>query len=301
MSATQGLLELNRALVFASRAHANQRRKGAAQEPYINHLIEVMDLVGRATDARDTGVMIAALMHDALEDTHVTAEELTLAFGARVTGIVQECSDDMSLSKTERRRHRIMTMPHKSAEARMVKMADAISNIRAMVISAPAGWTSQWKLHYLDGCRQMVDAGRGANPILEAIFDQTAEDAESAIEAGSGMAIDGVPEALHELQNSIGQPVHKVYMANTSARELTAADLERMGELIAARFPSGTIEKGHAVYDGRMREVYMAYIRTDSPSAIVAFAQQVCIDFQQSFAGIEVGGRYIRIYADDTG
>ena len=294
------ITELSRALVFASRAHTNQRRKGAAQEPYINHLIEVMDLVGRTTDAADVELMIAALMHDVLEDTPVTPAELTDAFGARVTAIVQECSDDMTLPKPERRAHRIASMPGKSPEARMVKTADVISNIRAMVISAPAGWTAEWKLHYLDGCRQLITAGRGVNPALEAVFDQTHDDALAAIREGRQMSIDGVPEALHELQNTIGQPVHKVYMANTQARPLTDEDLDKLGRMIAARFPSGTIEKGHAVYDGRMREIFMTYIRTDSSSAIVAFAQQLCVDFGQTFAGIEVGGRYIRIYADDT-
>ncbi|WP_172330218.1 HD domain-containing protein [Mangrovicoccus sp. HB161399] len=301
MTETAGILELSRALVFASRAHANQRRKGAAQEPYVNHLIEVMELVARATDGGDVELMIAALMHDVLEDTPVTAAELTAAFGARVTRIVEDCSDDMSLPKSERREHRIASMPGKPADSRMVKMADVISNIRAVVISAPAGWTADRKLQYLADCRRLVEAGKGASARLEEIFRQTAADAEDAIRKGSGMAIDGVPEAVHELENTIGQPVHKVYMANTSARKLTDEDLEHLGRLIASQFPSGTIEKGHAVYDGRMREVFMAYIRTDSPSAIVAFAQRVCLEFQQSFAGIEVGGRYIRVYADDTG
>ncbi|WP_108260728.1 HD domain-containing protein [Mangrovicoccus ximenensis] len=301
MTQTAGTLDLSRALVFASRAHANQRRKGAAQEPYVNHLIEVMDLVARTTDAADVELMIAALMHDVLEDTPVTAAELAAAFGARVARIVRDCSDDMSLPKSQRRENRIAAMPGKPADSRMVKMADVISNIRAVVVSAPAGWTADRKLQYLADCRRLIAAGKGANARLEEIFEQTAADAEEAIRKGSGMAIDGVPEAVHELENTIGQPVHKVYMANTSARKLTDGDLEHLGRLIASQFPSGTIEKGHAVYDNRMREVFMAYIRTDSPSAIVSFAQRVCLEFQQSFAGIEVGGRYIRVYADDTG
>ncbi|MBE3639651.1 HD domain-containing protein [Mangrovicoccus algicola] len=301
MTETAGLLDLSRALVFASRAHANQRRKGAAQEPYVNHLIEVMDLVARTTDAADVDLMVAALMHDVLEDTPVTPAELSAAFGARVTRIVGECSDDMSLPKAARRAERLASMPGKSREARIVKTADVISNIRAVVLSAPAGWTAERKLAYLADCRALVAAGAEPNAHLQAIFERTAADAEAAIRKGGSLAIDGVPEAVHELENTIGQPVHKVYMANTSARPLTEEDLQHLGRLIASQFPSGTIEKGHAVYDGRMREVFLAYIRTDSPSAIVSFAQRVCLEFEQSFAGIEVGGRYIRVYADDTG
>lgn len=293
--------ELTRALAFAAEAHANQRRKGAAQEPYINHLIEVMDLVARATGGDDIDTMIAAVLHDVVEDTDITRADLAAAFGETVAQIVVENSDDMTLPKAERRRQRIAGMPHKSPQARMVKTADVISNVRAIVVSAPAGWGIDRKLGYLDGCRQLIDAGRGANLTLEAMFDDTAACAERAIREGTGMDADGHHMAVRQLENAIGQPVHMVYMANTNNRTLTRADVEKLADLIKRTFPSGTIERIDGVYEGVLREILVAHIRTDSTSAIVAFAQALCLEFDQRFVGIEVGGRYIRIYSDDTG
>lgn len=170
-----------------------------------------------------------------------------------------------------------------------------------MVVSAPAGWGPDRKLGYLDGCRQLIDASRGTNAALEAIFDETAAEAERAIRENDEIDVEGHHLAMRALENAIGQPVHLVYLANTEARALTRADVEKMAVLIKRTFPSGTIDRAEAVFEGMLREVLIARIRTDSSSAIVAFAQALCLEFQQRFVGIEVEGRYIRIYADDTG
>lgn len=129
------LRRLTKALLFAAEAHRNQRRKGAAQEPYLNHLIEVLDLVVQATDGTDMDMVLAALLHDVVEDTSTTYEDIVANFGEHVAQIVHENSDDMSLPKDERRRARIAAMPLKSREAKIVKMADVISNLRAIAVS----------------------------------------------------------------------------------------------------------------------------------------------------------------------
>lgn len=294
------ITELTRALSFAAEAHANQRRKGAAQEPYINHLIEVLDLVARATDGADTELLIAALLHDVIEDTALGADDITSAFGPRVTSIVTENSDDMSLPKDERRRHRIAAMAHKSAPARIVKMADVISNLRAVVVSPPAGWSSDRKLGYLDGCRQLIDAGRGANPVLERLFDQTARDAECAIRDQSAFEVEGHAVAVRHLENAVGQPVHLIYLPNTGCRPLTEVDLDTFCHTLARTFPSVTVQQAEAIFEGRRRSILLARIRTDSTDAIVAAGQRLCLEFDQRFIGVEVDGRYVRIYADDT-
>ncbi|MBL9059951.1 MAG: bifunctional (p)ppGpp synthetase/guanosine-3',5'-bis(diphosphate) 3'-pyrophosphohydrolase [Mangrovicoccus sp.] len=292
--------ELTRALVFAAEAHANQRRKGAAQEPYVNHLIEVLDLVARATAGHDMDVMLAALLHDAIEDTGVTADALAEGFGPAVAAMVLENSDDMSLPKEERKRHRIAAMARKSYGARLVKTADVISNIRAVVLSAPAGWGPERKLAYLDDCRHLIDAGRGTSAMLETIFDETAAEAERAIRDGGPMTVEGHLAAVHELEAAIGQPVHLVYLANTGCREITRDDVEKLAALAQRSFPSCTIERADAVYEGRLRPILTARIRSDSSAAVVAFAQQLCVAFGERFVGIEVAGRYIRVYSDDT-
>ncbi|MDJ0951930.1 MAG: HD domain-containing protein [Alphaproteobacteria bacterium] len=288
---------LTRALSFAAEAHANQRRKGAAQEPYLNHLVEVLDLVAQATGGDDVDLLIASLLHDVVEDTSVTEDELTEAFGARVAEIVQANSDDMSLPKDQRRRKRIADMPHKSPDARIVKTADVISNIRAIVTSPPAGWTADRKLGYLEGCRQLIDAGRGANAALERVFDQTVADAERAIRGEA----EGGPSAARQLDEVIGQPVHMVYLANTECREIEDSDIDKLCTLAARTFPSVTVQEADAIYEGRRRPILIARIRTHSTDSVVELAQRLCLAFDQRFVGVEVGGRYIRIYSDDTG
>jgi (p)ppGpp synthase/HD superfamily hydrolase len=111
------LRRLTKALVFAAQAHRNQRRKGAAQEPYLNHLIEVLDLVVQTTDGIDTDVLIAAVLHDVVEDTPTSYDGVAKNFGERVAKIVRENSDDMSLPKAAWRRARIAGMQLKSREA----------------------------------------------------------------------------------------------------------------------------------------------------------------------------------------
>jgi len=148
---------LTKAFAFAAEAHRNHRRKGASQEPYINHLIEVVDLVA-SVEGGDMDVLIAALLHDVLEDTRSGYDELAAAFGERVARIVQEDSDDMTLPKPERRRARLAGISKKSREARLVKFADIISNLRAIAVSPPAGWSNDRRLGYLGSCRNLVDA-----------------------------------------------------------------------------------------------------------------------------------------------
>jgi len=294
------LSRLTKALVFAAEAHRNQRRKGAAQEPYLNHLIEVLDLVVQATGDSDLDMVIAALLHDVIEDTATTYEDVARIFGQRVAEIVRENSDDMSLPKAERRRARITAMALKSREARIVKMADVISNLRAIAVSPPAGWSAERKLGYLEGCRQLVNAGRGTEASIERVFDETAADVERTISDDAPLSIDGRDVVARQLDSQIGQPVHLVYLLNTEGRALEAADVDRLCELIGQRFPAATVQPAEAVYERGRRSILMARIRTDSTDAVVDLAQRLCVVFRQRFVGIEVDGRYIRIYADDT-
>jgi hypothetical protein len=294
------LRRLTKALLFAAEAHRNQRRKGAAQEPYINHLVEVLDLVVQATDGSDLDVVIAALLHDVVEDTSVSYDDLAANFGERVAMIVRENSDDMSLSKAERRRTRIAAMPRKSREARIVKIADVISNLRAVAISPPAGWSAERKLGYLEGCRQLVDAARGTDASIERIFHQTAADVERTVREEAPFSIEGREMAARHLENAIGQAVHLVYLLNTENAALGESDVDRLCELIGRCFPSATVQPAEALYEGKRRSILMARIRTDGTDTVIELAQRLCIAFNQRFVGIEVGGRYIRVYGDDT-
>jgi hypothetical protein len=290
---------LTKALAFAAEAHRNHRRKGASQEPYINHLIEVLDLVASVED-RDVDVLIAALLHDVLEDTRTGYDELVATFGERVARIVQENSDDMTLPKPERRRVRLAGINKKSREARLVKFADIISNLRAIAVSPPAGWSNDRRLGYLNSCRNLVDAGRGSNAETEHIFDDTAEVVEQTIRTEGLGDIDGRVSARRELEAAIGQSVHLVYVPNMRCRPLGEGDIDLFCQTIARTFPSATVQIAEGIHENRRRSMLIGRIRTDSSDAVVDLAQRLCIAFDEPFVGIEVDGRYIRIYGDDT-
>jgi len=160
------------AATFASDKHSAQRRKGAAAEPYINHLLEVAQLVSTAIPELDVELVIAALLHDTIEDAGVTKEELTEQFGAEVSHLVFELTDDKSLPKQERKRLQIANAPKKSVRAQTIKLADKISNLRAIRSSPPVDWTEQRKAEYFEWAKQVVDGLSAPNHALKEEFDR---------------------------------------------------------------------------------------------------------------------------------
>ena len=158
---------------FAAEKHADQRRKGDAAEPYVNHLIEVADLVASALDEPDTGLVIAALLHDSIEDAGVTSEDLALRFGADVADLVGEVTDDKSLPQQERKRLQVENAPKKSVRAQTIKLADKISNLRSILTSPPADWDFERKREYFGWAKRVVDGLTAPNPTLKAEFENT--------------------------------------------------------------------------------------------------------------------------------
>lgn len=175
------LILVTAAADFAARAHVAQHRKGLAQEPYVNHLAEVADLVARATDGADAELIAAAYLHDTLEDTPTTFEDLADRFGAAVAGLVAEVTDDKSLPKAERKRLQIESAPHKSPRARLIKIADKTSNLRALVTTPPAGWDRARLLDYVDWAEAVVSRLRGHNARLDSAFAIARDEAREAI------------------------------------------------------------------------------------------------------------------------
>ena len=121
----------------------------------------------------NTDLVIAALLHDTIEDAGVTEEELAERFGADVAHLVAEITDDKSLPKQERKRLQIVNAPKKSVRAQTIKLADKISNLRAILSSPPIEWTDQRKTEYFDWARQVVDGLSAPNPVLKAEFEKT--------------------------------------------------------------------------------------------------------------------------------
>ena len=157
---------------FAAEKHSGQRRKGATAEPYINHPLEVAELVSGALAVPDTNLVIAALLHDTIEDAGVTKEELAQAFGADVAELVAELTDDKSLPRAERKRLQVVNAPKKSVRAAVVKIADKMSNLRGILSSPPTDWSVQRRREYFDWARQVVDALTLPNQKLKAEFDR---------------------------------------------------------------------------------------------------------------------------------
>ena len=165
--------KLTKALLFAAKKHTDQRRKGERGEPYVNHLAEVADLLALHTGGADTDLICAGLLHDTIEDTNTKYDELAREFGENVADIVQECRDDKSLPKQERKRLQAENAPHKSDSAKMVKMADKISNLRSILDSPPPDWGLERKQEYFNWAKSVVDGCRGVNQGLEDEFDRT--------------------------------------------------------------------------------------------------------------------------------
>lgn len=158
---------------FAAEKHAYQKRKGAAAEPYVNHVIEVAQLVAESSDELDANMVMAALLHDTIEDTPTTREELDAAFGSDVASLVVEMTDDKSLPKDIRKELQIKDAPHKTPRAQVIKLADKISNQRSLLTSPPADWSEARRRAYIEWCRRVVDALSAPNPVLKAEFDRT--------------------------------------------------------------------------------------------------------------------------------
>jgi (p)ppGpp synthase/HD superfamily hydrolase len=165
----------------AARWHVNQRRKGLAQEPYVNHLLEVASLVTQATGGNDPNVVIAALLHDAVEDQGVTPETIASDFGRRVADIVMEVTDDESLAKDVRKRMQVENASKKSHAAKLIKLADKTSNVRAAANSPAPDWSVERRLEYVEWAKQVVAGLRGTSPWLEQQFDDAAERAVRSV------------------------------------------------------------------------------------------------------------------------
>jgi GTP diphosphokinase / guanosine-3',5'-bis(diphosphate) 3'-diphosphatase len=159
-----------RAAAFAAEKHRSGRRKDEDASPYINHPITAAYILVRA-GIEDPAVLASALLHDTVEDTLTTVDELEVVFGYEIANIVAECTDDKSLPKLERKQAQIDHAPKLSHKAKLVKLADKIANVNDINGAPPAGWSLERKREYFDWAKRVVDGMRGAHAGLEALFD----------------------------------------------------------------------------------------------------------------------------------
>lgn len=169
-------LELLKALRFAAIRHIPQHRKGPGEIPYINHPIEVAELLSRVAAVDDLVVLQAALLHDTVEDTETTGEEIESIFGAEVRGVVEEVTDDKSLPKGERKRLQVEHAPHLSPRAKLVKLADKTSNVRESVENPPSDWSVERQRDYILWAKQVVTELGDVNTELRQMFERAADE-----------------------------------------------------------------------------------------------------------------------------
>jgi len=160
------------ALHFAADKHRDQRRKDEEASPYINHPIEVAELLARVGGVKDLVTLQGAILHDTIEDTNTTGDELEAAFGKDVREVVEEVTDDTTLVKADRKRFQIEHAPHLSERAKHIKLADKIANVRCVMEAPPAKWPLSRRKEYLDWTEQVIAGVRGSNPALEKYYDE---------------------------------------------------------------------------------------------------------------------------------
>lgn len=158
------------AVAFAADKHRNQRRKDPEASPYINHPIALAHLLASA-GVDDVDVLRGAVLHDTIEDTDTSADELLQHFGATVASYVVEVTDDKSLPKAERKRLQIEHAPHLSMGAKLIKLADKTCNLRDVATRPPLDWPLSRRQEYFDWAKRVVDGIRGTDVNLEAAFD----------------------------------------------------------------------------------------------------------------------------------
>ncbi|MDR0587467.1 MAG: HD domain-containing protein [Burkholderiales bacterium] len=171
INGNEGTALILKAALFAAGKHKNQRRKGIDAEPYINHPLALATLLANEGGVTNVNVLCAALLHDTIEDTKTTPEELQELFGDAITAIVLEVTDDKSLTKKERKQMQIEHAKHASAEAKLVKLADKICNLNDILVSPPAHWPLERIREYFDWSNLVVAGVRHVHPGLAERFD----------------------------------------------------------------------------------------------------------------------------------
>jgi guanosine-3',5'-bis(diphosphate) 3'-pyrophosphohydrolase len=171
---------VSKAAEFAARRHTGETRKARPEEPYINHLAEVASILAEVTDGSDAELVAAGWLHDTVEDELATRAELAAQFGNRVAALVDEVTDDMSLPQAQRRQKQVVDAPHKSPDAKLIKIADKISNICARIHTHPNPEQRNDLAAYTIWAEDVVAGCRGVNARLDAKFDETVRAAKSA-------------------------------------------------------------------------------------------------------------------------
>ncbi|MFH4977081.1 hypothetical protein AB6A40_003790 [Gnathostoma spinigerum] len=168
------IAQVIKAADLAARRHRNQRRGDPNQTPYVNHPIGVAYILTNEAKITDVATIVAAILHDVVEDTKTTFEEIQEQFGDEVCRLVKECTVDKKCSKDERRKQKIELAPHltrKAIQAKMIELANQLYNARDVERVNPVGWNSHKKKDFFKWTKEYVAKLKGSNDALEAALD----------------------------------------------------------------------------------------------------------------------------------
>lgn len=173
-----------KAIRFSAEKHNDQRRKDSKSSPYINHPIQVAETLYSVGGVNDEALLAAAILHDTIEDTDATPDEIRREFGNEILGLVLEVTDDKSLPKEVRKQLQISTAARKSPRAKLLKLADKICNARDIVNSPPADWSLKRRQEYLLWTEKVIQGARGSNRELEALYDEILNEGKRVLGIG---------------------------------------------------------------------------------------------------------------------
>jgi GTP diphosphokinase / guanosine-3',5'-bis(diphosphate) 3'-diphosphatase len=169
------------AAIFAACKHQGQVRKDELASPYITHPLSVAREIYATGKVDDQPILVAAILHDTLEDTETTQDELQQHFGEDVLSIVLEVTDDKTLNKARRKQRQVIHAPQLSYAARIIKLADKLVNCRDILHMPPRDWTLVRRQEYIQWAADVLTQIRGTNPPLEEAFDKMAAEAEAEL------------------------------------------------------------------------------------------------------------------------
>ena len=172
---TKRYVELLATIEFAAAKHRNQRRKDAEASPYINHPLQLAHVLATEGGVSDLKTLMAAVLHDTVEDTETTYDELVERFGRKVADVVMEVTDDKALVKADRKRRQVEQAPHMSKRAALVKLADKTCNLRDVAKNPPTGWPLTRKQEYFDWAKEVVDGLPAVSKKMRKAFDAAFE------------------------------------------------------------------------------------------------------------------------------
>jgi guanosine-3',5'-bis(diphosphate) 3'-pyrophosphohydrolase len=178
---TLAIPALMEATMFAADKHRRQTRKDAQGTPYINHPIMVVNLMANVGGITDIEALQAGMLHDTVEDTDTSPEEIETRFGYAVRSLVMEVTDDKTLEKQERKRIQIEKAPRLSPRAKVIKLADKIANLTDLIVSPPAHWPPERRQQYVDWSNKVIVGCRGHNKRLEEIYDARVMEANARL------------------------------------------------------------------------------------------------------------------------